>query len=60
MPDLLVELVPGKGALDGFEVRVEDGVGAQVPRMTVPVTKDSGYSWAIASLINFNFPINLP
>ena len=51
MPDLLVELVRGKGALDGFEVRVEDGVGAQVPRMTIPITKDSRYSWAIARLI---------
>ena len=51
MPDLLVELVPGKGALDGFEVRVEDGVGAQVAQMTIPVTKDPGCSSAIASLI---------
>ena len=51
MPDLLVELVPGQGALDGFQVRVEDGVGAQVPRMTIPITKDSRYSWAIARLI---------
>jgi hypothetical protein len=28
-------LIPGQGSLDGLAVRVEDGVGAQVPGMTV-------------------------
>ncbi len=32
-------LIPGQGSLDGLAVRVEDGVGAQVPGMAVAEIK---------------------